>query len=270
MILYQKENSSSLLNNDIKIYRNFSYIPHFHKDIEFVYVNKGELIIKCYDKEFLAKEGQTALILSNVIHSYECIGENEVTVHVFSLDNVPSFAKLISERDVLTPIFDCDPSVCDFYLNYCIKKKKRSKMALKSVLYAICNDFYEKSEFISAQKENDELLHKILSYISENYREEITLADMAQSLGYDMHYISRVFGKNTNTNIRKHINLYRIDFAKERLINTAAPISQIALESGFQSIRNFNRVFLSYTGITPADYRKYGENTDFEVEYEQL
>ena len=79
---------------------------------------------------------------------------------------------------------------------------------------------------------------------------------MAQELGYEMHYLSRVFSANVKINLRRYINLYRVDAAKERLINSENGIAQIALESGFQSIRNFNRVFSASTGMTPVEYRK--------------
>ncbi|MBE6608332.1 MAG: AraC family transcriptional regulator [Ruminococcaceae bacterium] len=256
MILYQTDNSGGITNNDIRIYSDFSYVIHFHRDIELVYVEEGTLKLNIESKEYNLNGGQMAIILSNMIHSYESIGHTRVIVHVFSQDNVPLFAKLIYGKTTVCPVFDCDENVRNFYTEYCIKKEKRSPLALKAALYAVCSDFYEKSEFVSSKKEGSELIHKMLGYISERYTEEISLVNMAQELGYEPHYLSRVFSMNVKINIRKYINLYRIDNAKERLINTRDSIALIALESGFQSIRNFNRVFLAYTGTTPADYRK--------------
>lgn len=256
MILYQADNSRAGTNNDIRMYFDFAYAPHFHRDIELIYMVEGELEITVKGKTFVAGEGQMALILSNLIHSYESCGETKVIVHVFSQDQVPGFAKLIADKDVLTPVFDCDDAVKNFYLNYCIQKTNRTKLAMKAVLYAVCNEFYERSTFVPADKDHSELLHRMLSYIAERYQEEISLESMAQELGYEMHYLSRVFSANVRINLRRYINLYRVDSAKERLINTEDGIAQIALESGFQSIRNFNRVFSASTGMTPAEYRK--------------
>ncbi|MBQ8287156.1 MAG: helix-turn-helix transcriptional regulator [Clostridia bacterium] len=256
MILYQTDNSRAGTNNDIRMYFDFAFAPHFHRDIELIYMVQGDLKITVQGNTFIAKAGQMALILSNLIHSYESIGETRVIVHVFSQDHIPGFAKLVADKDVLTPVFDCDDEVKEFYLDYCIQKKKRTTLAMKAVLYAVCNEFYERSTFLPAQKDNTELIHKMLSYIAEHYREEISLEIMAQDLGYEMHYLSRVFSANVKINIRRYINLYRVDNAKERLINSEDSIARIALESGFQSIRNFNRVFSAGTGMTPAEYRK--------------
>lgn len=101
----------------------------------------------------------------------------------------------------------------------------------------------------------------MLSYIAQRYREEISLEKMAQEMSYEMHYLSRVFSANMKINIRRYINLYRVDSAKERLINSQDGVARIALESGFQSIRNFNRVFYASTGMTPIEYRKRSQGT---------
>jgi transcriptional regulator GlxA family with amidase domain len=50
----------------------------------------------------------------------------------------------------------------------------------------------------------------------------------------------------------RYVNLFRVDAATELLQHTDLPITEIALQSGFQSIRNFNRVFLEITGKTPS------------------
>lgn len=260
MVLYQTDNSRPVTNNDIRIYRDFSYVTHFHRDIELICMVKGRLRITVEGKVFTAEEGQMALISSNLIHSYESLTETLAVVHVFSRDNVPTFAKFVGDKIPACPVFDCDERVKAFYLDYCINGEKRSNIAIKAGLYAVCSDFLEKCELVCVEKGSSELVHRMLSYISKKYREEITLESMARELGYEMHYLSRVFSKCVGINLRRYINLYRIDAAKERLTDSEENIASIALESGFQSIRNFNRVFYSFVGVTPLEYRKQSFN----------
>ena len=260
MIWYQTQNSGNTNNNDIVIYTDFQHVPHFHRDFELICVEKGEIDITVEDQVYRAREGQMALVLSNLIHAFTSHAPNRIIIHVFSQDNVPAFAKQVADRTVRTPVFDCDPDVRDFYVRYCIEKGNRSRFALKGALYAICGEFIDKCEFLAPGAPrsggNTQLLHQMLSYISEHYQEEISLEKMAQDLGYEMHYLSRVFSTNIKMNIRGYINLYRVDSARERLIGSQDSIAQIAMESGFQSIRSFNRVFSANTGMTPMDYRK--------------
>lgn len=256
MIWYQTDNSTGVSNNDIQVYHDFSYVPHFHRDFELIYVIEGELIVNVEGQAFVAKDNQMAIILSNKIHSYDSIGNTNVVVHVFSRDNVPGFAKIVDGKAASIPVFDCDDDVKRFYIEYCIHKKQRTPLAIKAVLYAVCNEFCEKCSFKPERYKHNEPIHQMLQYISERYSEEISLEQMAQELGYEKHYLSRVFSTTVKMNIRRYINLYRVDYAKERLVNTSDSISRIAMESGFQSIRNFNRVFSANTGLTPVEYRK--------------
>jgi AraC-like DNA-binding protein len=56
------------------------------------------------------------------------------------------------------------------------------------------------------------------------------------------------------------VNLYRLEAALELLENSNASILDIALSSGFQSVRNFNDFFRKNLNITPSQYRKASRN----------
>lgn len=256
MILYQRDNSSQAQNNDIKIYDNFEYIPHLHRDFELVYVLSGTVGAYVEGRRFEVKEGEILLVLSNQIHYYVCDLPNRAVVHVFSADNVPSFARAVSGKYCDDPIFTCDPDAANYYLKCCIEKEERSSFALKSYLYAICGQFLQKCILSDGIDEKSDILHRMLAYVSEHFEENITLYGMASELGYETHYLSRVFSRAVGMNIKNYINLYRVDMAKNLLVSTNRSVTDIALACGFQSIRNFNRVFLSETGMTPQDYRR--------------
>ena len=111
-------------------------------------------------------------------------------------------------------------------------------------------------ELIEQNKTNDDILHQMLDYITNHFKEDITLKSIAHDLGYEPHYLSRIFGNRTGVNLRNYINQYRIDYAKYMLSESKEPITDIALSSGFGTIRNFNRVFLEHVGTTPLSFRQ--------------
>ena len=57
-------------------------------------------------------------------------------------------------------------------------------------------------------------------------------------------------------NFKKFLNQYRFEYAKNLIVNTDKKLSDIALESGFGSIRNFNRIYYKFSGITPKEQRQ--------------
>ena len=52
------------------------------------------------------------------------------------------------------------------------------------------------------------------------------------------------------------LNSLRVFAAKQKLEQTTSPVIEVALETGFGSIRNFNRVFKKFFGCNPSDVRK--------------
>ena len=96
----------------------------------------------------------------------------------------------------------------------------------------------------------------MLLYISEHYRENITLESMARELGYESHYISRCFHTHLSKNFKEFVNEYRIHYAKHLISSPERmTMTEIAFLSGFQSVRNFNRVYKSIEGTEPRRHR---------------
>ena len=53
----------------------------------------------------------------------------------------------------------------------------------------------------------------------------------------------------------EYLNQYRLEMASRQLTETELPVTSIALESGFNNISYFNRVFKKKFGVTPKEYR---------------
>ena len=227
-----------------------------HRDLELTYVLDGEIDITIENETYSVKKNEMALIFSNQIHSYSSPKESRVLIHVFSSDNIRSFVRSLNGRIGKDPVFTCDEIVRNFYYNCLIEKKMRSNLAIKSYLYIILDQYLASTTLIERSKTNDDILHQMLDYITNHFKEDITLNSIATDLGYEPHYLSRIFGNSTGINLRSYINQYRIDYAKYLLSESKEPITDIALSCGFGTIRNFNRVFHEHVGVTPFAFRQ--------------
>ncbi|PSU45436.1 AraC family transcriptional regulator [Photobacterium frigidiphilum] len=85
---------------------------------------------------------------------------------------------------------------------------------------------------------------------------ELTLSKLTRKLGVPAKQISIAVNQVHEQNISKLINEYRIEHAKHSLITSQDTITQIFMNSGFQTKSNFNREFSRMTGMTPSEYRK--------------
>ncbi len=108
---------------------------------------------------------------------------------------------------------------------------------------------------LESQGEAD-ILTRAIRYISQNYREPLTLQGVARSLGVNTYYLSRVFSARMHVSHRRYLNSLRIALARRLLESTDTPITQVCFECGFENLRTFDRVFLSHAGLTPRAYRK--------------
>ena len=73
--------------------------------------------------------------------------------------------------------------------------------------------------------------------------------------GISRDYFSRIFKNVTGMNYNKWLNMIRLEKATELLANQEMTLTEIAMQSGFQSISSFNRVFREEKGMSPDEYR---------------
>ncbi len=85
---------------------------------------------------------------------------------------------------------------------------------------------------------------------------------MAESCGYDAHYLSRIFSSNVGINFKRVVNSYRLDYARTLLQETGLSITEVALASGFGSVRSFNRAFAEEYNAVPKNGRTLEPNLD--------
>ena len=102
---------------------------------------------------------------------------------------------------------------------------------------------------------SNDLIYQTVSYISANFKKKFSLEEMAKDLGVSKYVLSRLFSKTFHRNFNQYLNDARLNYACHRLENTSDSITNICLDSGFESQRTFNRVFKERYKISPSDYR---------------
>jgi AraC-like DNA-binding protein len=96
-----------------------------------------------------------------------------------------------------------------------------------------------------------------ISFIEEQLHElkNISLDVLAGKANISKYHFCRAFKKTTGMTPMKYVNHLRVQRAKELLRRDDWNISNIAIESGFQYLSNFNRQFRKLTGFTPTSYK---------------
>lgn len=112
---------------------------------------------------------------------------------------------------------------------------------------------------INEQTKNDRL-SDVFEYVNKNYKEDISLVEIAQIANLTPTSFCRMFKLKAKKSFVEHLNEIRVANACKFLIETDMGMSEIAYQCGYKTASNFNRLFKKLTGTTPKEYRKRAEN----------
>ena len=256
---------------------------HIHQFWELVYVRDGSLSFTVDGYKGVANAGDIILVSPFRTHSYSTPDYSDIWLALFSDDFVCDFANdgnmyYVSE----TPIFKPSKQLLSYFKTKLVDtgevfiyNNNPLFRRMKAAIYPIYEE-YTRSVSVTLENKNAAATTPILAvmmYLSNHYKENVTLAVVSKNIGYNPEYISQCLQELEGVNFRYLLNSFRVDHAKVLLYSTSKSIPDIASEVGFSCERSFHRVFASMTGKTPSKYRKdwyypkyiTSENVDFSL-----
>jgi AraC-like DNA-binding protein len=98
-------------------------------------------------------------------------------------------------------------------------------------------------------------LAAVREYIDRHYAEALTIESLADRAGLSSFHFIRAFHTAFEVTPHQYLRARRLDRAKELLVTTAYPATEICDQIGFQSLGSFSSLFRRLTGEPPAEYR---------------
>jgi YesN/AraC family two-component response regulator len=99
-------------------------------------------------------------------------------------------------------------------------------------------------------------INRALEYVALHYVEHISLTGVAECACVSLAYLSAGFKKYTGYTFIEYLNMYRIEVAKNILLETNHLLEQVALQVGVSDVIYFSKLFKRFTGVSPGKYRK--------------
>ena len=234
-------------------------IPHLHNNIELILVAEGSAVAHADSNDMHISTGDLFISFPNQVHYYENSTIGKYGLLIFATDTI--FGKKdiifdnIPENNILH--LNSDDGLYKNFVELLNVEKKESREILTAGLINVCfGKLLERIELKPRLKTDNFTLQNILNYCSLNFSSELSLDDVAESLHLSKYYISYLFNNKLGIGFNNYINSLRVEAACDLLEGTDKKITDISQESGFSSIRSFNRAFTQVMGITPSDYRK--------------
>lgn len=103
---------------------------------------------------------------------------------------------------------------------------------------------------------HQEVVERIEAFMERNLKRELSREDLAQVVHLSPTHMARVFHQAKGCTLTTRLVQLRVARAKQLLLESTLPISQISLDVGYTSFSHFARVFREAVGVTPGDYRR--------------
>ena len=253
-----------------------SYIPmHWHRAVEIIYMQEGSLDVTVESESFTIRKGDCIVINGNVLHSTKCTSPNTAILLQIPLDfmekYIPDLGQLIflfdfrikdqrqqTKQAMLKTILEQLQIINDVRPDGYLL---RFNSLIFELLFQLYHNFAVKilQNNTSQEKKDMDRLEPVLNYISEHYREPISLNEIAEVACLQTGYFCRFFKKKMGITFLEYQNEYRLSFIYRDLITTRDPVHVILERHGFTNYKLFRRIFLEHFGNTPTQIRKQRE-----------
>ena len=128
------------------------------------------------------------------------------------------------------------------------------------ILVNLCRNLQSVAELTAVPQDkrsgNRNLALELTRFMHENYYRNITVSDAAQALSISERHVGRIFTKYFGESFKRTLNIYRINYAKNYLLDTNDSIEKIAARVGISSTKKFHQLFRELEGVSAAEYRE--------------
>jgi AraC family transcriptional regulator len=99
-------------------------------------------------------------------------------------------------------------------------------------------------------------LRRIKELVDAKMEDDLSLDEMAQSVGLSTAHFARMFRKSTGETPHQFVLGQRIERAKAMLRGPVARVLDVAVACGFKTQQHFAQVFRDVCGVSPTEYRQ--------------
>ena len=256
--------------------RFIDFPEHTHDYVEMVYMCRGETRHTVNGTDILLKEGELLMLGQNARQSIRAASERDIaanfivrpeffagTLQYLGEEETPLrkfiIACLTGENETgfllfhvagILPIQNLIENLLYTLIEEIPNKRGIQQMTMGLLFSQLMNH----TEALEFQSEEQNVIMTVLRYAEEHYRDG-SLAEIADTLGYEMTSLSRLIKQKTGRNYTDLIQEKRMSQAAWLLRNTDMRVDDIGISVGYENISYFHRLFAKTYGTSPKKYR---------------
>ena len=264
----------------VRPHTRFVHFPrHTHNYIEVIYMCSGSTHHIIIGEDVILEQGELLFLSQSAVQEIYPAGENDIAVNFIVLPEFFEYGLNMMEPEenlLRSFVIDClrGENASAGALHFKVAdvlpvqnlvenliwtiwnrppNRRRTNQATMGLLFLQlmnCMDKLETNENAGQQK----LMIAVLSYIENNYRDG-ELTALAESLHYDIYWLSREIKQRTGKTYTELLQAKRLNQAAFLLATTNRNIVDVAAAVGYDNISYFHRIFQKKFGVTPRTYR---------------
>jgi AraC-like DNA-binding protein/mannose-6-phosphate isomerase-like protein (cupin superfamily) len=277
--LKMKAQYEKIETNEFTSFKAYSYEKaefdtpwHYHPQFELTYILSGRGIRYVGNGFEYFEEDDLVLLGPNLPHCWKNTGNQRgksgaIVVH---WDNT-LLGNGNHEFDAIIKLFSKAQQGIKYLPSFSKKVKEKLLVMLKQssferlmTLLSILNELATQGKGqtlstiavdASLRNYDHQRINTVYQFVRNNYKEKVTLAQIASEVHMSEEAFSRFFSKMMNKPFFTFLNEYRINAACQLLIETDEPVSEVAMKSGFETLPFFYRQFGKFKKLSPKKYR---------------
>ncbi len=255
---------------------------HWHPEIEVTAVLSGEVEIFINNTSFILKAGEGFFINANVMHKQAALPDSDEYPVLATICFLPDFigdcgenlifrkyimpitgsktlrcVKLSPENKWQQEMINAVCRVCKLSEKHSFGYELRCRDIMSEMWCSLAENVNEAAPMPVDRRTitSEKRLKKMLSYIYENYQNEMTVEDIANAANISKSECFRCFRSMIEKKPVEFLNEYRLKKSLELLSSTDMPVTEVCLSCGFGHISYFGKLFREAYGMSPRDYR---------------
>ena len=255
--------------------RSFQIPVHWHDKFEIIYVRSGFLTVSISGESYIGKTGEAFVVSPGNLH---LMGSQTGTVDyytfLFPLKYISFRTDDMLDEKLLEPlnsghlmicprVKDTAKELCEQLIEIYMAKKDESESKIatqvrtKIILLQFILEMWKKGFVIENDTSGRNTVEKeMVSYIQQNFTGKISLREFGEQFHLSEKYISRYFKEHFHITLSQYVTYLRLEHAKQLLQDTDIPVTDVAMQSGYQNVSYFIRSFQKAYAVSPLKYRK--------------
>ncbi len=246
----------------------FDFTLHWHRDYEFIYVEKGPLKLQKADGQIILGDGEVYFLNSDEVHSYVDVNDS---LRFIVINVAPK---------ILQPYFDDPKKILKFEIHrseayekiaqsmkviYNIKNTEdrleilKTKAMLNTMAYFLIKECQKPdAKYVKGSDSGDfDCAKSAILYMEKNYSQEISLSDISNYVGMTPAHFSKYFKDKNGVTFSKYLRRIRLDHAIKDLRDSDISVKTAALKNGFPNVNSLILTCKEIYGRTPIEMRNF-------------